>query len=452
VTIIGKILPALFLLGAFLFLFLPWALGRFARVFRRRRKGADEAALLLDTVNDLVQGVRRNESDLRDLYSRAEKRASFLERYHREILESMNTGVLACNRRGEVTAVNRAAGGILGIEAATARGKSIGALLGGKHLLAQTIRSVAHGEPVDERMELRVKRKGGETRWVELRTSLHLGKSGQTVGATFLLDDVTERKLLQKQVELKERLAAMGEVTAGIAHEFRNALHALSGLAKLIARRAEGDERIEPLAREILGETGQMERILNELRTFSKPQELALERVRLEELIRSVVTPFMAEQRERPVRVRVAVDPALPPIAADRTLLSQALRNLVQNAFSAMTEGGTLTIVGALLPASRKGRKGMRPGGGSHLLLSVSDTGPGIPEEIVTKVFTPFFTTRSDGTGLGLPLVQKIAAAHGGSVELESTPGRGTTFTLYIPLRASPSGAPRLPAESASRS
>ncbi len=420
------VLPLLLLSGVFLLFFLPWAAARFARVFRGKAPRPDETALLLDTVQGMLTGIRASESDLRDLYSRAERRASFLERYHQGILESLKTGVVACNRRGEIVSLNRAAADILRIPAPKARGRPLDGLLGPGHLFTRMLGAVARGEPVEDRVELEVRRKGEEPLSVELRTSILYGKSGQAVGATFLLDDVTERKILRRRIALKERLAAMGEISAGIAHEFRNALHSLGGLAKLIARRAEGDERVEPLAREILNELSRMERILHELRLFVKPQDLLIEPIVPAELIRSVLVPFVEDAAGRGIRVRMAAASDLPEIRADRALLAQALRNLVRNAVQAMgPRGGVVTV--------RASARGALDGSSGQVAISVADTGPGIPEEIRARIFTPFFTTKPEGTGLGLALVEKAMAAHGGSVDLETALLHGTTFTLSFP-------------------
>ncbi|MFH1680769.1 MAG: ATP-binding protein [Candidatus Eisenbacteria bacterium] len=420
------VLPLLLFAGVLLLFFLPWGLTRFTRAFRGKEDRPNETEFLLTTVQDVVTGIRASESDLRDLYSKAERRASFLGHYHQGILESLMTGVVACNRRGEITSLNRAAAAILRVPASSARGMRLDGLVGPGHIFARMLSAVVKGEPVEDRVELELRREGEEPLWIELRTSILYGRSGHPVGATFLLDDVTERRILRRRVALKERLAAMGEVSAGIAHEFRNALNSLGGLAKLIARRSEGDERIAPLAGEILNETKRMEQTLHELRLFVKPEELSAELVSPGELIRSVLVPLVENAAARGIRFQMAVPRDLPEIRADRTLLAQALRNLVQNAIHAMESGGTLTVrARARGPAGEKN---------AFLMISVSDTGSGIPEEVREKIFTPFFTTRPEGTGLGLPLVQKAMAAHGGSVDLESSPSRGATFTLTLPL------------------
>jgi two-component system sensor histidine kinase HydH len=218
----------------------------------------------------------------------------------------------------------------------------------------------------------------------------------------------------------------MGEISAGIAHEFRNALHALAGLAKLIARRAEGDPRIGPLAEEVLGETARMERILDELRLFVRPDELRCSTFSVQDLVRSVLVPFAGDPGASAVRFQMAMASPLPALTGDRSLLAQALRNLVQNAVQAMGGHGTLTV--------RAGAFGAAGGDPSHVRIAVHDTGPGIPEGVREKIFTPFFTTRPEGTGLGLPLVQKAVASHGGSIEVETEPGKGSVFILFIPV------------------
>ena len=423
-----QFLPLLLIVGAILFFLFPWAAYRLAKGFRPKPKKQNEATFLLGTVNEVVRGIRESESDLRDLYSRAERKASFLERYHHSILESMSTGVMACNRRGEITVINNAAAAVFRLRSDEARGRRLNELLDPNHYFTRVLQSIVKGKPIEERVELKIRREGESVRWVELRTSVMHGKGGQPVGAIFVFNDVTERKTLRNRMELKERLAAMGEVSAGITHEFRNSLHALSGLAKLIGRRARGDGRIEPLAGEILKETGHMERTLNDLKNYLKPQEMNWELLDPGELVRSVLMPFLEERSGGTVRIKLDMKPDLPRIRGDRALLSQALRNLARNAWQAMAEGGTLTVTG--IPA------GSGTGIESQVVLIVSDTGAGIPEDVRVKVFTPFFTTRPDGTGLGLPFVHKVIAAHGGSMDVDSVVGEGTTFTLFLPAIA----------------
>lgn len=433
------LVPVFLLAGGGAIFLMLYGFSRIVRAWRKRRERSTEADLMLNTVDLMIRGVRASESDMRDLYSRAEKRATFLERYHSSILESMETGVLACNRRGQVTAVNGAAERILNLESGSAGGRPLDEVLGPGNLFGRILRDLLASRAVDERIELRLKREGPEQKWIELRTSVLPGRKGQVAGATFMLEEITERKMMRRQMELKERLAAMGEVSAGIAHEFRNAIHALNGLAKLIARRADGNERIEPIAREILEENGRLEETLNSLLSFLKPESIRPEKIDMQEFLEGLVLPFREVEANGGVRFRLAVRKGLPPLHADRALLLQATRNLVQNAVNAMGGRGEVTVSASTIHPSHGGS---RDGAREYFVLGVRDTGPGIGDDVRKKIFRPFFTTRNEGTGLGLSLVQKVVAAHGGSLELESAAGGGSIFTMVLPARPASADAP----------
>lgn len=423
---LARLIPVFVLFGSALFFILMFAFSRFTKRWSKIEPRKDETALMLRTVDDVVRGIRESETGLRDLYSRAEKKASFLEHYHHSILESVDTGVLACNRAGQVTALNRACEEVLHLKE-PARGKSLSSLLGRQNLFDAILARIKAGEVVRDSVEIRIRRKGDDTRWIELRTSPLKGRAGQVVGATFLLNDITEKHMLRREVELKERLAAMGEVSAGLAHEFRNAIHSLNGLAKLIRRRADGNDRIVPLADEILSENGELERSLNELLTFLKPQRTRNEPIDLALLFETILIPFREQAADR---VEFTLESGtLPVFRGDRGLLTQAFRNLVQNGTEAMPEsGGKLQVrLSSLSPKGPLGRA--RP----YIVITIKDSGSGIPDNVKAKIFTPFFTTRRKGTGLGLPMVQKIVAAHGGSIDVDSVPERGTTFRLFLP-------------------
>ena len=425
---VARLIPVLVLFGAAFFFVLLFAFSRFTRRWSKKEPRQDETVLMLRTVDDVVRGVRESETGFRDLYSRAERKASFLEQYHHAILESVDTGVLAVNRGGQVTALNRACEELLSIRE-PARGHSLEEVLGRRNVFTAILDRVRAGEAVRETLEIRIRKRGDDSRWIELRTSPLTGKAGQVVGATFLLNDITEKRMLRREGELKERLAAMGEVSAGLAHEFRNAIHSLNGLAKLIRRRADGNDRIVPLADEILNENGELERSLNELLTFLKPQAARSEPVDLRALVEGILVPFR-EQSGETIAFDLEATP-LPEFRGDRGLLTQALRNLIQNGAEAIGDRPTGRLQVRLTAIEPKNRGRAR----AYIVATIKDNGSGIPERARGKIFTPFFTTRRKGTGLGLPMVQKIVAAHRGSIDVDSAEGRGTTFRLFLPRR-----------------
>ncbi|MCC6346831.1 MAG: hypothetical protein IT388_06545 [Nitrospirales bacterium] len=226
----------------------------------------------------------------------------------------------------------------------------------------------------------------------------------------------SEIKTLREQLLLKERLAALGEVSAGIAHEFRNPLGVIAGYARLLLKSlGETDPRRE-MARGILQEIEAMDRVMEELMKFSTAGVLHKADFDLAETLKSVVDGMGADEKE----VRLTCESPLV-MRGDKTLLRQAVRNLLQNALDAAGE--------AAIDARRE-----FVSGAVMVIIEVRDTGRGIPDEEREKIFLPFYTTKEKGTGIGLALVQKIALAHGGGVEVESTAGEGSVFRLLLPI------------------
>ena len=245
-------------------------------------------------------------------------------------------------------------------------------------------------------------------------------------GALCLMSDLTELTDLQRQIRWKENLAALGEMSAGIAHEFKNALATISGYAQMIHHDAPPGDLLENSER-ILEQTRALTHVVTEFLRFARPLELACETVPVESLVERVAI----EIREAVPGCLVQSEGQFSEVPGDEGLLRQALLNLTRNAAEAVrTLGpqGRVTISGSA--DDRAGRKWQR--------ISVVDNGPGIPADHLAKIFLPFFTTKSEGTGLGLAVVQKVAMQHGGTVEARNHPGGGAEFILSLPLRQEP--------------
>ncbi|MBZ0157566.1 MAG: hypothetical protein K8I29_15310 [Alphaproteobacteria bacterium] len=227
-----------------------------------------------------------------------------------------------------------------------------------------------------------------------------------------------EIKTLREQLLLKERLAALGEVSAGIAHEFRNPMGVIAGYARLLLKSLEESDPRREMARGILQEIEAMDRVMEELMKFSTAGALRKADFNLVETINTVVNSMGTEGKS----IHLTCEGPLA-MKGDETLLRQAIRNLVQNALDA----GEEVAVGA--------KQGL-VSGAMTVIIEVRDNGRGIPEEEKKKIFLPFYTTKEKGTGIGLALVQKIALAHGGSVEVESAGEKGSVFRLLLPAEA----------------
>ncbi len=225
----------------------------------------------------------------------------------------------------------------------------------------------------------------------------------------------------EEQLRRADRLSALGELSAGMAHEIRNPLGSIKGAAEILGEDYRPGAPKEEFVQILLKETDRLDRIVREFLSFARPKTPDLQPFRANEIIESVLTLTAQAARKAGVTVEKRLDPALGPQSLDADLLKQAFLNLVLNALQAMHGGGTLTV------ASRYS--------GGCLEVEIADTGVGIAPEHRKKLFSPFFTTRRDGTGLGLAITYRIVQNHGGTIDVASEPGKGTTFTIRIPFR-----------------
>jgi signal transduction histidine kinase len=245
-----------------------------------------------------------------------------------------------------------------------------------------------------------------------------------------------EREVAAKSGELKrsqdklieaEKLAALGRLTADVAHEIRNPLTAIGGFARRLQKNASGDKERER-AEVIVSEVNRLEKILRDILTFSRDVRSNLEKHRVDEIVLEVVTVHKRVFSEQSITFEVALEENLPPILIDRDQVKQALTNLITNAYDAMPRGGALKLTaGVELFNDVK-----------YVVLQVSDTGHGIDEDKFALIFEPFFTTKEAGrgTGLGLSITRKIMEEHGGFIRAASFPGKGASFSLYFPQQS----------------
>jgi signal transduction histidine kinase len=264
-------------------------------------------------------------------------------------------------------------------------------------------------------MEAELARKA-ERVWLGFNTALLTDRQGATLGVILSFSDLTEVKRLQGQVELNERLTALGEMSAGIAHELRNPMAVIAGYLNLLAKKQ--DAATQAVIRDVQAEIAGMDRIISDLLAFARPTALNRNPVGVKELLESCLDGVLQARGGRSaIRTVLTADPAM--VSVDEGLMRQALINILQNAVEAMPDGGSLTIT------AKRGRQ---------LSIAVQDTGPGIPRENVGKIFLPFFTTREQGVGMGLALAHKVVTAHGGRIDVKSREGDGTVFTIVLPL------------------
>ena len=229
------------------------------------------------------------------------------------------------------------------------------------------------------------------------------------------------RKLLQEATHRKEKLMALGHLAAGVAHEIRNPLSSIKGLAKYFAERTPPGGEAYELAQVMAKEADRLNRVVSELLELVRPAHLKWQPVDLNEVIGHSLQLVSQDASGRDITLQFTAQPSLCRIQADPDRLNQVLLNLYLNAIQAIGREGIITVAVAEC-------------GDGRIKLSVADSGKGMTAEQLQAIFTPYFTTKADGTGLGLAVVQNIVEQHGGTIHVESTPGRGAVFTLYLPV------------------
>ena len=269
-----------------------------------------------------------------------------------------------------------------------------------------------------ERGEVAYTTPSGKRIWLGLTLSPLKDKVGSVIGQILVFTDLTHLKAIESQMELRNRLSSLGEISAGIAHEMRNPMAVISGYTKILSKKAE--KSLKPTVDAIAKEIVVMDRIISDFLSFAKPAVLNMADIDLKTLIENCSASVAGERNDITIKLDVA---GLPPVRGDEVLIRQAFSNLIHNSAEAMPQGGDLTITTFSQTGPSRG----------FLDISVSDTGHGISDDIRDKIFLPFFTTKERGTGLGLAIVHKIVVSHGGSLSVDSGE-KGTTFRIRLPL------------------
>ena len=247
---------------------------------------------------------------------------------------------------------------------------------------------------------------------------------GRELGAVLIIRNLREIEELKEKVRRSERLAAVGRLAAGMAHEIRNPLSYIRGFAQFFLNRFREQKTEQEYASIMIREVDRLNRVITELLDFARPREPRREVCSLENIIDYTLKILSPELAGKKVRVEQNYEKGLPPVAADHEQLSQAFLNLLLNALDAVEEDGEI-IIGLQRRPDR-----------SALDITIADNGRGIPPENIGKVFEPFFSTKRKGTGLGLAIAYRIVENHGGEITVNNRQGGGTIFSITLPLQA----------------
>jgi signal transduction histidine kinase len=367
-------------------------------------RGRDELSALARKFNQLSQRVRSDRVQWED------ERGRFIN-----IFRSIDDAVLLLDADGMVRFSNDDAQGRLGLPAGgLAQGKSLAALIGESHPLVRMARTARAAGT--ELRDVAIEEGQGKDKSRLLVSIFPLGRDSARAGQLVIVRDLDPVQQLESVVDHSERLARLGGLFSGVAHQIRNPLNAITLELELLSQDARESRPVEARVHAVREEMSRIDLVIEALMRFMRPGQLKTERVAANDLLSEVARGV----NEPLIEVGCDLDSAAAYLNADRAVLMEALLNIVHNAIDAMPEGGRLTMTSARLDGSVE--------------LSISDTGQGIAPEHLEHIFQLYFTTKEDGNGVGLPLALRAIDLHGGTLNVESRLNAGTTVRIRLPL------------------
>ncbi len=396
-------------------------------------KTSDEVGVLAESFNAMVEELngrsQRLQKTLRAL--RQSRREIIRERnFKNTVFDNIDIGLLTFDRECHLTSANGTACQVLHIDLPDKDSDWRTLLDSWPEVLAvlEVWLAKAQQDPSETYRTYVTPERNGRN--LTYRMALCPLSFRQQSGWLLIIEDITERVNMRQQIARMDRLASLGRMSAGIAHEVRNPLTGVSLLLDELHDRLLGHETDQLLIRRALGEIERLEGLVNEMLHFASMPEPQLANGRIDQVIHDSLFLLKKQCQRQKVALTVTIAPDLPEILIDGDRLKQVMLNLCNNALDAMAEGGELTI-----SASRRER---------HIVIHVSDTGCGISAQRLPLVFEPFFTSKGQGTGLGLAISYNIISDHGGSIDINSQEGEGTDVTISLPIRHNMDCHPRL--------
>jgi PAS domain S-box-containing protein len=392
-------------------------IGRLAAAFNHMAAELARQHAALENANT---ELRRGLEDLADLKG-----------YTDNILASLTSAIVTVDLEGRVVTLNPAAELMTGFFAGEVAGRYCTEVFAQTPDLAELLMETLANRTAVLGTTLTLRRRGGRGLPVEVSVSPLRGSEGKEPGVIGVFRDLTRVRQLEERLRRSDRLAAVGELAAGLAHEIKNPLTSLLTFSRRLSRAFEDADFRQKFQTVVPRELERINGIVEGLLELARPGRLTFKPVRVPALLERTVELYGTRIEAQRIEVRREYSRDLPGIWADHEALYQALVNLVTNALDAMPGGGVLMLRASWTVAENLGAAGAA---GRRVAIEIEDNGAGIPPAILDRIFNPFFSTKEGGTGLGLALTHKIVDDHGGAIDVRSTPGVGTTFRLVLPL------------------
>jgi len=423
------------------FIFVTGSLGEELAI-ETLKKGATDY-VMKERLDRLVPAIQRAllEAAERRARREAEQALRISEELYRRLVENARDGIFTLTAGGQVSSVNQACETMTGWNREQCLGKTFVEFIHPDNLPQATawLQTTLEGKnPPPVELQLQSNRGNG---FITLEvTSTALLDADQITGILCIARDVTERRHLEEQLRQAQKMESIGQLAGGVAHDFNNLLTVIHGHAALLIGDTEFNTKHHEALREIARASDRAASLTRQLLAFSRKQPMQVKEVDLNDAV-SDITRMLQRVLGEPITLHCEYSPKLPSVKADQSMLEQVIMNLAVNARDAMPKGGTLTLrTHKVVRSSLTSSNLTENHDGQFVCLTALDTGTGIPPELLQRIFEPFFTTKEPGkgTGLGLATVYGIVKQHGGWVDVQSSLGHGTSFTIYLPASSTP--------------
>jgi two-component system sensor histidine kinase AtoS len=406
----------------------------------------DEIGRLAIAFNHMTAQLRQQRSALQDANTELRQRLdelADLKSYTDNVLASLTTGIVTVDLDGRVVTLNPAAELMTGFFAGEVIGRYCSEVFVQTPELGEILMETIGSRAATPGIAATLRRRNGRTLPVELSAAPLKGGEGKDLGVIAAIRDLTVVRELEQRLRRSDRLAALGSLAAGLAHEIKNPLTSLLTFSRHLTRRFDDEQFRAKFQAVVPRELERINGIVEQLLELARPPRLTFAAVRLPSLLERALELHAHELESAHVQVTREYANDLPVLWVDPDALYQGLVNLVRNALDAMPNGGRLAVRTGWSDGPHVALPGRRgPGAAHRIRVEIEDSGVGIPAGHADRVFNPFFTTKDGGTGLGLALTHKIVEDHGGSIDFRGVPGGGTIFRIVLPLFPDPPAEP----------
>jgi PAS domain S-box-containing protein len=375
------------------------------------------------SATEIEEKIAQKEEVIQHLTRRLEDVKNFTE----SIIQSIGSGIIITEMNDTITYINKAGERILGYGKDELMGRPFG-IFSLKEKQSAIPSFLNNPDDMDTRKEGWMRKKDHTEFPVGFTINNHLSNRGEKIGKIVIFRDLTNVYKIQEEILRMDRLVSLGKLASGIAHELRNPLAGIKTTAQALGEEMSGDDSRREYLHRITKEIDRLNDLLKTFFSFAKPQNLNLAHCHIRDIINEIIPFLIKEIADKGIRFIEDYHPQLPNIKVDKTQMHQVFLNLFLNAIQAMPNGGELKIEAS--PTLSDPLKGFRQ---NYVRVIISDTGKGIPSQIVHKIFDPFFTTKPKGIGLGLSITYQIIKKHGGTIKVESEWEKGTSFVINLP-------------------